>query len=122
MKNTFQKISIAFLLLLVVSACQSQQSEHVKVVSKEVFADAIKNEVQLVDVRTADEYKRGFIGQAQNVDVNSNSFEQEISKLDKNKPVYIYCHSGSRSQKAARKMTELGFKEIIDLEGGYMNW
>jgi rhodanese-related sulfurtransferase len=122
MKNTFQKISIAFLLLLVVSACQSQQSEHVKVVNKEVFAEAIKKEVQLVDVRTESEYKEGFIGQAQNIDINSNEFEEKISKLDKNKPVYIYCKSGARSQKAAQKMTELGFKEIIDLEGGYMNW
>ena len=32
--------------------------------------------------------------------------EKEIQKLDKSKPVYIYCRSGARSQKAAQKMAE----------------
>ena len=33
--------------------------------------------------------------------------EKEIQKLDKSKPVYIYCRSGARSQKAAQKMAEM---------------
>lgn len=54
--------------------------------------------------------------------MNDDSFESEIQKLDKSKPVYVYCRSGMRSQKAAQKMIELGFTQVIDLEGGYLSW
>lgn len=120
--KSFKNILSIPLLFLAMISCQSQQSEHVKVVSKETFSEAIKKEVQLVDVRTASEYQDGFIANAINIDVNASSFDSEIQKLDKTKPVYIYCHSGSRSQKAARKMVDLGFTEIIDLDGGYSHW
>ena len=43
-------------------------------------------------------------------------------KLDKSKPVFVYCKSGGRSAKASAKLEELGFKTIIQLEGGMMKW
>ena len=45
-----------------------------------------------------------------------------MSKLDKNKELYIYCKSGNRSGKAARKLKELGFTKVYDLRGGISNW
>ncbi|WP_333695836.1 rhodanese-like domain-containing protein [Flavobacterium sp.] len=114
-----------FLLLFVgvTLACNSQSSSKVKVVSKEEFKLAIQNQkVQLVDVRTAEEYADGAIVNAQNIDVLESSFETKIQKLDKTQPVYIYCRSGSRSQTAAQKMIDLGFTQVIDLKGGYLNW
>jgi rhodanese-related sulfurtransferase len=48
--------------------------------------------------------------------------EKLFAKLNKNKPVYVYCRSGARSQRAARKLVEMGFLKIYDLEGGYMSW
>jgi rhodanese-related sulfurtransferase len=54
--------------------------------------------------------------------VNGSAFESEIQKLDKTQPVYVYCRSGARSQKAAEKMVEMGFTQVIDLEGGYLSW
>jgi rhodanese-related sulfurtransferase len=54
--------------------------------------------------------------------VNGESFESDIQKLDKKQPVYVYCRSGARSQKAAEKMIALGFTQVIDLEGGYLSW
>lgn len=119
MKNFFILIIVAFLTI----SCQSQTDSKIKVVSKTEFKQEISKEnTQLVDVRTTDEFADGSIQHAKNIDVNSNDFEAKIQQLDKTKPVYIYCRSGARSQTAAKKMVELGFTEIYDLEGGYLNW
>lgn len=122
MKRKLRKIAIVLMFIIGLSSCQSQQSEKIKVIEKQQFAKAIQEKVQLVDVRTSSEFEQGAIANALNIDVNSDTFVEDISKLDKSKPVYIYCRSGSRSQKAAQKMVALGFEEIIDLDGGYMNW
>ncbi|NND78860.1 MAG: rhodanese-like domain-containing protein, partial [Maribacter sp.] len=49
-------------------------------------------------------------------------FKQAFEKLDKSKPVYLYCRSGSRSKKAAQKVLDMGFVKVYDLKGGYMRW
>lgn len=83
----------------------------------------INKDVQLVDVRTAREYRRGHLGNALNIDFYSKSrFETAFNKLDKSKPVYLYCRSGHRSRKAAMKLIAMGFNKIYDLEGGLNNW
>jgi rhodanese-related sulfurtransferase len=100
---------------------QSDKSVVLDVVS---YANAIsKPKVQLVDVRTPEEFNKGHIENAINIDFrNKEVFEKLFAKLNKNKPVYVYCRSGARSQRAARKLVEMGFLKIYDLEGGYMSW
>ncbi|MCB0443746.1 MAG: rhodanese-like domain-containing protein [Flavobacterium sp.] len=118
-----KKIVLLFILIGITFSCQSQKNERIKVVSKVEFNTMItKGKVQLIDVRTPNEFNDGFIKGAKNINVNDPNFESEIQKLDKTKPVYIYCRSGARSQTAAKKMVALGFIQIIDLKGGYMNW
>jgi len=78
--------------------------------------------VQLIDVRTSGEYAGGGLQGAQNIDFRSNDFDVLIESLDKNQPVFVYCLSGGRSASAARKMTGMGFTEVIDLKGGIMSW
>lgn len=100
------------------------KSDKVTVLNKVDFAHAIKKQrVQLVDVRTAREFKAGHIKGAKNFDFFSpTQFKNGFESLDKQKPVYVYCQSGNRSQKAAGKLVDMGFEEIIDLAGGYGVW
>lgn len=77
--------------------------------------------VQLVDVRTAAEYASGHIPGAVNMDVQSRGFENNISQLDKTRPVALYCRSGARSKMAARKLAEKGFK-VYELNNGISGW
>ncbi|MCV6631696.1 MAG: rhodanese-like domain-containing protein [Flavobacteriaceae bacterium] len=81
-----------------------------------------KAKVQLIDVRTPGEFRMGHIKKAKNINYFSSNFAEECSKLDNTKPVYLYCKSGNRSRQASRKLAKLGFEEIYDLQGGYMNW
>lgn len=78
--------------------------------------------VQIIDVRTANEFKNGKIENAKNIDINSSDFEAQIEKLDKTKPVLVYCASGGRSGEAASIMNSKGFQEIYDLGGGFNAW
>ncbi len=99
-------------------------SGSIQILDAKAYAEAIMaKKVQLVDVRTPIEYRSGHITNAINIDFfNGKAFEQAFAELDKDKPVYLYCRSGARSQKAARRLDQMGFTEIYDLRGGYMRW
>lgn len=118
-----KKLFLSLMIVFFFASCQSQSNPKIKViVPKEFKAQVVNKEVQLVDVRTPQEFQEGAIAHAKNINVNDAKFKENIQKLDKKKPVYIYCRSGARSQTAAKIMVELGFENIIDLQGGYMNW
>lgn len=79
--------------------------------------------IQLFDIRTPKEYGEGTIGTARNINFFDSDFGQQMLKAtDKEQPIYIFCRSGRRSGRAARKLKTLGFKEIHDLKGGYLAW
>lgn len=113
------------LLLVFTISCQqkAQTPDGLTVLNVEEFSQGISTEeVQLLDVRTTKEYEQGHIADAQNVDVLTKTFKEEIQSLDKEKPVYIYCRTGNRSKAAAKILMDAGFENVIDLEGGYKAW
>ncbi len=104
-------------------SCKSQD-EGIIDISVEDLQVVLKNNeaIQLVDVRTSQEWSKGVIKNAITIDVTSGSFEDlALKKLDKSKPVYIYCRSGGRSKIASDLLLKKGFKPYNVL-GGYMEW
>ena len=77
--------------------------------------------VQVVDVRTPGEFAEGHIPGAVNIDVRGADFDRRIRTLDRDRPVAVYCRSGSRSKVAASTLSEAGFK-VFDLDRGIINW
>ncbi len=75
----------------------------------------------LLDVRTAGEYGGGHLPQAQNIDFRSPKFSEEVDRLPKDKPVFVYCLSGGRSAQAAEILRAKGF-QVSELKGGYLKW
>lgn len=102
------------------TACSQQAFENTDV---EGFAKRVADShVQLLDVRTAEEYAEGHIDQALNIDVNQPSFlEDATAQLDKDRPVAVYCRSGKRSAHAAGMLTEQGY-QVVNLSGGIIAW
>ena len=89
------------------------------------FKDLQKKPNTLVlDVRTPKEVAEGYIPFANHfLDINNESFEAELSKLDKSKNYLVYCRSGARSAKACRMMEEKGFKgQLYNLAMGITGW
>ncbi|MEI7664047.1 MAG: rhodanese-like domain-containing protein [Bacteroidota bacterium] len=78
--------------------------------------------ITIIDVRTAEEFSSGHIAGAINIDFQSDEFEANIGKLDKNRSYLVYCHSGHRSSGAASMMKKMGFKSIKNLGGGIARW
>ena len=76
----------------------------------------------LIDVRTPVEYQEGNIQGSLLIDYKDDSFKSEINQLDKNATYLIYCRSGGRSSKATDYMISQGFQDVINLEGGYLDW
>jgi len=76
----------------------------------------------LLDVRTPAECEEGIIEGATVIDYQGKDFMSEIGKLDRNRPVFIYCAAGGRSRQTMTRMTNMGFKEVHDLEGGMEAW
>ena len=109
-------------LLLAISAC-STSSKSIVNENAGAFAATIQNSgVVVLDVRTSGEFESGHIANSVNIDVEAGSFENEISKLDKNAQYAVYCHSGRRSGIAAEMMEKNGFKEIHNLKDGIISW
>ena len=86
------------------------------------FKAAMTDGVQLVDVRTPEEFEAGHIETALNYNVNGPDFASQVEGLDKSKPVLLYCKMGGRSARAAKQLQEMGFMTLYDLEGGYTAW
>ena len=76
----------------------------------------------IIDVRTAGEFGGVHLANAINYNWNDDGFMDNINKLDKDKPVLVYCLSGGRSSAAAQKMRDTGFKQVYEMEGGMMKW
>lgn len=82
-----------------------------------------KNQDKLVDIRTPEEFSEGHLQGAVNIDFFEDdfvdTFQHHFAKSD---TIYIYCKSGGRSSKAFKMLDELGFKNLIHLDGGFMQW
>lgn len=81
---------------------------------------SLESKAKMVDVRTMSEYNAGHRKEAILIDVNMADFDQKAKEqLDLNKPVFVYCLSGARSQNAANRLQKLGFTVLYNLSGGY---
>jgi thioredoxin len=118
--------SILFSMIVwstVLIGCSNGQNSQTNLSATE-FAEKIKAMPQapIIDVRTPEEFEKGHLINSKNIDWNNSNFEEGISKLDKSKPVFVYCLSGGRSSSAASKMRQDGFKQVYELNGGIMKW
>lgn len=114
-----------FLLLGLVPLAQFCQSQPaVKILAAADFSKKLNAtpDAVVLDVRTPEEFVKGHLPNALNIDWNSAGFDADIATLDKSKPVFVYCLSGARSTAAAQKMRADGFKTVIELQGGIMKW
>jgi rhodanese-related sulfurtransferase len=117
---------LSFVFFVLISCGQSSEnskgkSELIHKINVDEFRLATENEV-IIDVRTPGEFESGHIQNAININVFDSNFKAQIEKLDKNEKVYVYCKIGSRSNKAAKILTESGFSQVYDLNGGIMSW
>ena len=122
------RYQLVFLALIIstfsLQSCAQKLEEEHLLLKKTEFKQRLSEEKtpQLVDVRTKEEYDQGSIEGAINYDYLDGTFEKNLEKLDKTRPVFVYCAVGGRSGKAAKLLKQKGFTAVIDLKGGYNAW
>lgn len=76
----------------------------------------------LLDVRKPDEYNAGHLKGARLINYYDEDFKEQLATLDKETKVYIYCRSGGRSGRTLDLMQDMGFRSVIDMAGGVLDW
>ena len=117
-----KKYTIVLLFVLINFSCNRTKGQS-NLISCNSVAELINSQdINLIDVRTPDEFQSGHIVGAQNIDFYDPNFQKKINQLDKSIPIVLYCRSGKRSARCAAKISDDGFKIIYDLEGGIVEW
>jgi len=119
-------IVLLALLPLIITACAKQQAskQQFKNADTEEFAQlaADTSGVQLLDVRTAEEYAEGHIAGAVLIDVHTDAFLATArERLTEGKTVAVYCRSGRRSATAAKMLANEGYT-VVNLKSGILGW
>jgi rhodanese-related sulfurtransferase len=117
--------ALATALVIGSSAAWSQEkkAKAYKDVGPEQF-DKLRSakDAVVLDVRRPSEFTQGHISGATNIDWYASDFDKRISALDKSKTYLVHCAGGVRSSKAAEKLTNMKFTNVVNLEGGFKAW
>lgn len=121
-----QRILFVICSFLVISTSCSKASKADQVVElisvEEMDSLLLLEKVQLIDVRTPEEFATGHIEGAINIDYRDPNFKQMLTKVDKTKPIAVYCKKGGRSNACSKVMEGEGFVKVFDLNGGITQW
>ncbi|MDY0405597.1 rhodanese-like domain-containing protein [Virgibacillus sp. 179-BFC.A HS] len=96
-----------------------RQKSYLKTLTEEQFRQGYRK-AQLIDVREPQEFKSGHILGARNIPLTQ--LKQRLVELRKDKPVYLYCQSGTRSARAAQVLHKKGYEDVSQLKGGFKKW
>ena len=95
------------------------QKKIVKTLTEEQFREGYRK-AQLIDVREPNEFNNGHILGARNIPLSQ--MKMRMQELRSDKPVYLYCQSGTRSGRAAQFLYKRGFRNLSHLKGGFKKW
>lgn len=108
----------AILFLLFITGCSAGSYTDVSVdEAKEMIHNG---EVEVIDVRTPEEFAAGHIPGAKLVPLQV--LESMQSELNKERKYVVVCRSGNRSTEASGILAENGFKNIYNMTGGMNEW
>jgi len=99
------------------------QNESIIQLGSEKFNELISENIGvLLDVRTTSEFKNGHILNAGNLNFYALDFRKKLSLLPDDQPIYLYCNTGYRSEKAADILIRNGYTNVYNLQHGIMEW
>jgi rhodanese-related sulfurtransferase len=121
------RLSSIILILIVtlanLSACGNEKATqtglHVNVNAKEAKA-LIDGGIEVLDVRTPEEYAEGHIKEAKLLPLQE--LDARLDELDKNTPYLLICRSGNRSSQAQVILKNAGFIKTYNTLGGMNEW
>jgi rhodanese-related sulfurtransferase len=110
-----------FLLCVFGYAGFAQENPSVQSIKAETLAEVeMDGKSVILDVRTPEEFKESYVQGAVHANVDGENFAELIQTLipEKSTKVYVYCKSGKRSERAAAILSNLGYTNIVNVQGG----
>lgn len=80
--------------------------------------ELVENEAFIIDSRSPEVYEKGHIKGAINIPLGQ--VRDRLSEIPTDRPVYLYCRSGQFSYNMARILTNLGYENVINIEGSFL--
>jgi thioredoxin len=119
-----KSLILSALMVVLFSCTNHSQQQGIELVGVQAFAEKLKTTptATIIDVRTPEEFQGGHLKDAVNFNVLAPEFANQVSQLDRDHAVFVYCKAGGRSADAASIMKDMGFDIIYDMQGGYMAW
>lgn len=115
-------LAVSTISTILLTGCSSESGSAVNLGVAEFQAKTQEADIVILDVRTKSEFNEGHLANSINIDFQSDTFLNEISKLDKSKTYAVYCRSGNRSGKAVATMSNEQFISLYNLNGGVIDW
>ncbi len=124
-------------LLSLVFACNNQSADTTATTPPRVEVDTVlivlgplqfdtllntKRNIMLFDLRPAEDFARGHIWRATNMDGRDSLFYHRLASLGIDNEFALYDNIGSLALEAGRKMKGYGFKRIYVLRDGLLTW
>ena len=117
------KRSIMYFPVLFITTFLSGQDGSVIQVDSEEFSEIISGQDGiLIDVRTPSEFKNGHLINSGNLNYYALDFRKNLALLPQDQPIYLYCNTGYRSEKAAEILVKNGYTNVYNLQHGIMEW
>ena len=117
---------VTFLAFILLSPSAQSDQQFTAVSPKEASAliETHKEDSDFVilDIRTPGEYQSGHLKNSIMIDFYSETFAEEINRLDKGKTYLIHCRSGNRSTRSMGLFKKLKFQKIYHLSSGINGW
>lgn len=86
----------------------------------EILNTAEQENIFYVDVREPHEFNEGHIKEMMNLPLSQ--LESNYQLIPKDKKVVIICRSGNRSLQAANILKDLGYSDLVNVQGGMLDW
>ena len=108
------------------SLLKSSDKKNQKNVTPHHWDKIISNDTQIIDMRNNFEYNLGTFKHAINLClINFTDLKDktaELDKLDRKKKTAIFCTGGIRCEKAGKYLSDIGFEDVYQLQGGIINY
>jgi sulfur-carrier protein adenylyltransferase/sulfurtransferase len=98
------------------------KSEIVEIDTQQAQARIEAGNVLVLDVREPDEYDQGALPNALHIPRGHLEAQIEGRATDRDQTIVVYCAGGVRSAFAARTLQELGYTDVLSMEGGFGKW
>ena len=99
----------------------NEAKSHIREVTPADVVDLVGTTVFL-DVREPDEYEQGTVPGAIHIPRGHLEFQVEGRLVDKAAPIVVYCAGGIRSAFAAKTLGDLGYTDVVSVDGGFNRW